>query len=87
MFVLFSELTLFLSIIWIVTYSFSGQQEISDMDKVEIKRVLNDVVGTDYKSLTIDSKVDKDKQYIYEEYIVEYESWKLNEDLCNQLMN
>lgn len=87
MFVLLSELTLFLSIIWVVTYSFTGQQEVSDIDKVEIKRVLNDVVWSDYKSLTVDSKIDKDKQYIYKEYIVEYNEWELDTDLCNQITN
>lgn len=87
MFVLLSELTLFLSIIWVVTYSFTGQQEVSDIDKVEIKRVLNDVVWSDYKSLKVDSKIDKDKQYIYKEYIVEYNEWELDTDLCNQITN
>ena len=86
MFILMSELTIFLALLWVIWNHFYEQQEINNMSKIDMVRVINSAVWADYKSLKIDTAVNTENKNMYEEYTIEFWSWELTEDACAKLL-
>lgn len=85
MFIFISELLIFISIIWAVTYSFEGTKSVTNVDNIKINELITQLNGKPYDKIYYNTKTDKEKSIIYKEIILEFKSWAINTDFCNLL--
>lgn len=85
MFIFLSELLIFISIIWAVTYSFQSSKDITNIDNIKINELITKLNWAPYEKIYYNTKTDKEKSTIYKEIVLEFKTWTINPDFCNLL--
>lgn len=86
MFVYLSELLLFLAIIWWVVYNFESSKKLTEIDAVNIEKMITEINGKKYKVIEVNQKNHEKSGTIYKEMVLEFSPGELNPDLC-QILN
>lgn len=85
MFIFISELLIFVSIIWAVTYGFDSSKKITNIDNIDINKVVTQLNWAPYEKIYYNTKTNKAHSSIYKEIILEFATGTLNPNLCNLL--
>ena len=87
MFVYAAEIMIFMTILWITWYSFANSKESTKINDMNFQEIITELNGNMFKNIQINSNLSKNSKNIYKEVVIEFNSWELNENLCNFLNN